>query len=116
MTRTKPEPVAVAIERTVRGDLINLLRKSKGLTTEQLARASSLSRRTIEKAEGGYDIRVSTIHKIAASLSVPPKALIDFDIVVPTLEEVIHRSVVEQSARPVKLPLPAAEASTPRLP
>lgn len=109
-------PTPESEERTIRGDLIRILREAKRWSVDQLAERSGVSRRTVELAEKSIDIKSSTINRLARGLGVEPRVLMDFDIVVPTLEEMVYESVNHRAARPVKLPLPAAEASTPRLP
>ena len=60
-------------------DQISKCRKAKGLTREKLAYGVGLSKGTISKIENGCrDIRFSTLYKIAESLDIKLKELVDF--------------------------------------
>lgn len=55
------------------------LRKAKGLTKEKLAYGVGMSKGTISKIENGCrDIKFSTLYKIAESLDIKLKELVDF--------------------------------------
>jgi len=58
---------------------ITKLRKEKGLTKEKLAYGVGMSKGTISKIENGCrDIKFSTLYKIAESLDIKIKELVDF--------------------------------------
>lgn len=66
--------------RSSRGVLVpNLkrLRLQRALTQTDLARAARVSRHTISRGEGGEDIRVTSVRKLARALKVEPRELLD---------------------------------------
>lgn len=58
---------------------IGSLRKSKGLSQEQLAEESSINLRTLQRIEAGHtDPRGNTLRSIAQALDTPMEELLDF--------------------------------------
>lgn len=61
------------------GEHIARLRSSKGYSQDRLQLESGLARGTVSKIENGLrDARVSTLIKIAHTLGVPPKKILEF--------------------------------------
>jgi transcriptional regulator with XRE-family HTH domain len=77
-----PEPV-VAYRRAV-GERIRTARRAAGLTQEQLAERTDLSRNTIGNTErGNYSPRLDSLAMIAAAVRVPVSVLVDTGVPLP---------------------------------
>ncbi len=79
-------------EETSLGQRIQAVRKRRGLTQDELARAAGVSRSLVCKLEQGEinDIRLETAHKIAAALGVPTSSLMPRgDAPVPAPESLV---------------------------
>lgn len=67
-------------EKRIRQDFANRLKRlrvERGIPQEQLAHQAGLERSYISQVEkGGRDVRLTTIHKLAAALGVDPAKLI----------------------------------------
>ncbi|MFG3090698.1 helix-turn-helix domain-containing protein [Streptomyces antibioticus] len=64
--------------RTI-GARIRAERRHQGLTQDQLWAAARLDRRTIQHAEAGIEVKLSTLLRIAWVLEVPLARLVDED-------------------------------------
>jgi len=62
------------------GKHLRTVRKSKGLTIEQLALKANIEYRQVSDIERAViNTTISTIHAIACALEIPEKDLFDFD-------------------------------------
>jgi transcriptional regulator with XRE-family HTH domain len=58
------------------GDVVRRLRKDRGWTQDELAkRAGGINKETINRIEGGSDVRLNTLLKVAEALQVVPERL-----------------------------------------
>jgi transcriptional regulator with XRE-family HTH domain len=63
-----------------RGDLIIKLRQARGFSLRELAEKAGVSQTTIQKAENGQDIKISTLSGIATALGVDRRILLDMTL------------------------------------
>jgi len=65
--------------RTLLGEHISKIRKSRGYSQDRLCLESGFSRGTLSKIENGLvNVQVVTLAKIAKTIQVPLKKLVDF--------------------------------------
>lgn len=65
-------------EKLYRNELINAAMGERRMTVEELAELSNTNKNTISKVRDGRDVKVSTLHKVAAPLNIKPSDLLDF--------------------------------------
>lgn len=57
---------------------LKVYRLERGLTLRALAKLAGVTLSTVDRAEEGHSVTVTTIHKISSALNLEPRAITEF--------------------------------------